>query len=463
MTSLTHLKNNAIQHWTALDESWRFAIALFVVARLLFGLWSWVVFTIQPVAIQNFELSGEPILSVFKLKNSQHSVYLREVNGDVLTFRALGSDFIVDQQTGSVWNISDGRAIQGPSINSVLVTPAKTSTQDIFPYNGVTPYPGIGLAVWQRFDANLYTAIAENGYGNIPGDTHFPPLYPLLIRISQPIFGNAFLAGLFISHLATLYMLKLLYDVFRQWGDRETGRRAILFFVIFPTFFFFFSAYSEAVFMVSVLLSLRCMKTRSWAWAGFWTFCAILIRLQGAALLVPMIYLMYADPPFLRKTSHWAGFIVAGFGGVSYLYLRYVEGTGRLLPTVESEWQARLALPGESYLYAIRTIIAGNSTFIDLLNFIVATLFVILLFRGWRKIPLEYNLFAAVNLFILSIRIVETQPLNSMIRFSLTLFPAFYTLGLAGERPWLRRVITYSSIALSLYLSGQFMIWGWVA
>lgn len=176
-----------------------------------------------------------------------------------------------------------------------------------------------------------------------------------------------------------------------------------------------------------------------------------------------MIYLMYRDAPFLRKASHWFELTIAGLGGLFYLYLRWLEGTVNILPTVESEWQARLALPGESYLYAIKTLLAGHATYIDILNFLVATLFLVLLVAGWRKIPLEYNLFMVCNLFILSIRVVETQPLNSMLRFSLTLFPAFITLGFAGKRPWVRRVIIYTSIPLALYLSGQFMIWGWVA
>lgn len=463
VTALTQFKNTVALRWHSLDESWRYAITVFVIVRILFGLWSWVIFSIQPVAIQNFELAGEQILSVFRVKDSQRYIYRREVNGHLLTFRPLGVDLIVDQQTGTTWEIATGKAVQGQYANLKLIPALNTELQDIFPYFGSRPYPGTWLAMWQRFDANIYATIAEHGYGGITGDTHFPPFFPLLIALLFSVFGNAFLAGLFVSHAATLYLLKLLYDVFTEWGGLETGKRAVLFFVIFPTFFFFFSAYSESVFIVCTLLALRAMKARSWAWAGFWTFCAILTRLQGAALLVPLVYLMYCDAPFLRKVSHWFGLGIAGIAGLFYVYLRWLEGTVSVLPTVESEWQARLALPGESYAYAVKTLFAGHATFIDFLNFLIATLFVILLLAGWKKIPLEYNLFMVINLFILSIRVVETQPLNSMLRFSLTLFPAFFTLGLAGKRPWVRRVIIYTSIPLALYLSGQFMIWGWVA
>lgn len=455
------LKNLA-ELWERIDESWRFAITVFVIVRVFYALWSWVVFTIQPIAIQNFELRGEPILSIFRLVDSQAYVYLREVQGEVLTFQVEDTDRLIDQQTGSRWDISSGAAVEGVYRNTFLGA-ASTKASDLFPYQRTTPHHGIWLSVWQRFDSNIYVSIAEKGYGHIPGDTHFPPLFPLLIRFFQPFFGGAFPAALFISHVATLYMLKLLYDAFIQWGGEANATRALLFLVVYPTFFFFFSAYSEPVFIVCLLLSLRSMQNRTWAWAGFWTFCATLTRLQGAALLIPMLYLMRLDSPFLRRFSHWVGLALAGFSGVFYLYLRSLEGTGSVLPVVESEWQARLALPGEPYLYAVRTILAGRASFIDILNFCVATLFLVLIVAGWKKIPLEYNLFMLFNLLIISIRVVETQPLNSMSRFSLTLFPAFYTLGLAGKHPWARRTILYSSLLLSLYLSGQFFIWGWVA
>src|SRR6185503_4644923 len=120
---MTRFKNNIAQYWHSINESWRFAITAFVIARLFYGLWSWVIFMIQPVALQNFELFGEPILSVFKLENSEAHVYLRKVNGDVLTFQPRDSQHIVDQKTGSVWDISKGVAIQGPYEGSSLSTP----------------------------------------------------------------------------------------------------------------------------------------------------------------------------------------------------------------------------------------------------------------------------------------------------------------------------------------------------
>jgi hypothetical protein len=459
---MPNFTNFFARFWKKIDESWRVAIVVFIAARLFYTAWSWVVFTVMPVAVQNLDLAGQPILTVFSLEDNRGFTYLREVYEDILTFQSAGNDHVIDEQTGSLWIISNGTAIQG-SLEGYTLFPAQTTAQDIFAYYDAAPYSGLWLSMWQRFDANWYVSLAENGYGNIAGDDHFPPLYPLLIRILKPVFGDAFLAGLFISHVATLIALKLLYEMFSEWGEITVGKRALLLFVIFPTFFFFFSAYSEPVFLITVLLSIKSMQSRSWAWAGFWIFCAILTRLQGAALLAPMLYLMMKDRPFLHKFTQLAALMLAGIGGLFYLYLRSMLVTSGAVPFIESAWHARLVAPWQTYGYALQTILSGNFTFIDFLNWSVATLFMAFLAWGWRRIPIEYNLYTAISLLIMLIRIVDTQPLISFSRYSLTLFPVFYSLGLAAENPIARRLLVYTFIPLNLYLSGQFFLWGWVA
>lgn len=462
MTLIALLKSRLIQGWNFLDESWRFATTVFLVVRLFYLLWSWMIITVQPLAVQNIDLFGEPVLTIFSLQNSQSYTYLREINGHTLIFRAAGRDIVSDLQTNSIWNISTGKAIQGFYKGSEF-SPANTLPYEIFPYHNAEPYPGKWLAIWQRFDANWYTTLAEHGYGGIPGDDHFPPLFPLLIRIIKPILGDAFLAGLFVSHLATLYAIKLLYDTFSQLRGNFLAKRATIFWLIYPTSFFLFSAYSESLFLVTVLLSFQHMKKHSWVWAGFWVFCAILTRLQGAALLVPMVYLMWNDRPFLRKPVHWAGLTLPAIAGLFYLFLRSRQVASGAIPFLEPNWHARLTMPWETYWYAIQTLITGNATFIDALNWAVVTVFIVLLVVAWRKIPFEYDLYTIFSLLTILIRIVETQPLISMSRYSLTLFPTFLVLSLLAENQWLQRLIIYTFIPLNLYLSAQFFLWGWVA
>jgi hypothetical protein len=224
-----------------------------------------------------------------------------------------------------------------------------------------------------------------------------------------------------------------------------------------------FSAYTEPLFLVAALLALNAMRARSWHWAGFWIFCAVLFRLQAVALFIPLLYLMWKDGPFLRTFSHWMGLGIAGVSGLLYLYIRSWQGSEQTLPFVETELRARLVPPWQSTGYAIETLFSGNATYIDILNLTVTALFIFLMIWGWKKIPLEYNMYTVFSLLIILTRIVENQPLMSMSRYSLTLFPCFYALSLAADHPYLRRVIIYGSILLGLYLSGQFFLWGWVA
>jgi hypothetical protein len=433
-----------------------------LIARIFYTVWSLIVFSAQPVAVQNFELSGQPVLSIFSVQENQAYVYGREVNGKILTFQPASLQQVMDQETGSIWNISDGHAIQG-SYESTTLPKAKASASEIFPYFGVTPYRGVLLSMWQRFDANWYLSIAQNGYGHIPGDIHFPPLFPVLIRALAPLPGNLFVAGLLVSQIAALFALKLLYDLFNQWGDVAIAKRALFFFIIYPTSFFLFSAYSESIFLVMAVLAFRAMTARSWHWAGFWIFCAILIRLQGVALTLPMLFLMWHDRPFLGRFNHWAGWTIASIAGFLYLYLRSRQAAESTLPFIETNLHARLITPWESYFYAIKTIASGQAAFTDILNFVAATLVFVLVIWGWKKIPIEYNIYTLSSILIIMTRVVETQPLVSMSRYTLTFFPSFYILGLAGNHPWLRRAIVYLSVPLNLYLSGQFFLWGWVA
>ncbi len=51
----------------------------------------------------------------------------------------------------------------------------------------------------------------------------------------------------------------------------------------------------------------------------------------------------------------------------------------------------------------------------------------------------------------------------SMARYVLTIFPVFYILFKVTQNPWVKRAVVYLFFALSLFLSGHFFRWGWVA
>ena len=61
-------------------------------------------------------------------------------------------------------------------------------------------------------------------------------------------------------------------------------------------------------------------------------------------------------------------------------------------------------------------------------------------------------------------KVSDFEALLSASRYVLALFPGFIVLGrLGASRAWVHRLIVYPSIVGLLYLTGQFVIWGWVA
>ena len=445
-----------------LDPAWKFSLGAYLIARVAWTAWSLGIALLFPVVVQNLDLFGAPAMVAFDLGSSARYAFSREVSDAVLTFRAGDPGYAVDTQTRSVWSLRDGRAVSGHYAGWQLAASAYP-VEDIFPYRGVAPETNALLALWQRFDVNWYLAIAARGYGTLDGDVHFPPLYPALIRMFGAMLGgNHFLAALLISNVALIAALVVFYRMVRDLFGAITASRAVAYLLIFPTAFFFFSAYSEPLFLLTALLALRTMQQRVWLWSGFWSFCAILLRLQGIALFLPLAYAVWRARPFDKKIVRAFAFALPAGALVFYLLIRALVGDPSIVPLAETNLHARLAPPWDNYISAVQTFASGRFISADVLNLVVTTLCVVILIVGWRRLPVVFDLYAAASLVILTMRLVETQPLNSMSRYVLTLFPVFIVLGQWGENPWARRAIVYSWFALAFYLSAQFVMWGWV-
>src|SRR5258706_10354529 len=102
MKSATQFTKLPIQYWNKLDQSCRFAITVFLMARLFYALWSWVVLTIQPIAVHYEEVGNQPGVSFLNLYTVKTYTYSREIKGTSLTFRPISKDVVTDLQTGSL-------------------------------------------------------------------------------------------------------------------------------------------------------------------------------------------------------------------------------------------------------------------------------------------------------------------------------------------------------------------------
>ena len=449
---LTSVKNILAR----IDPAWRTALGVFIFARLFYSLWSLIILIIYPLAVQNTVLFGKPVLTAFDLSANKGYVYNRQVTDKVLIFRAAGKR-VMDIQTGSLWDLVTGKAITGIYAGQSFL-PADQSAEGVFPYQGEAADNTPILAVWQRFDTNWYLKIAQTGYSETDGSTAFFPLYPLLIKSFGFILGNNLLAALLVSNAALLGALVLFYKLAVEYLEVGVVRRSLVYLMLFPSSFFFFAAYTEAPFLFLVLASLLAAKRKRWVWAALFGSLAALTRLQGVLMFVPLIYMWW------RQTGGrtWMQAMILGLILLSSLgFLLYTRLS--LIGMYQSTLNAIFVWPWMNIWTAIERLLTRQGTLIDLFNLLVTMFFGILCVVAWFKLPREWFFYSIAMFGAPLFRMTTVQPLVSMSRYVLVLFPLFCLLGKWGEKPGGNRVIVYTGFLAALYFSAQFFSWGWVA
>lgn len=121
------------------------------------------------------------------------------------------------------------------------------------------------LTLW---DGRWYVGLAKNGYSFNPdgqSNVAFLPLYPALLRGVNYITNSYALAGLLINAIALIgavYGLQRLAKIEKL--NLEQGRRAVLFFLLYPTAVFFVAVYTEALFAALAIWFFVCAKEKQW-------------------------------------------------------------------------------------------------------------------------------------------------------------------------------------------------------
>lgn len=447
--------------WRALHPSWKLALGTYLIARVVLSVWSSLILLLFPVLVQNLNLFGVPVLGYFDLIAGQPYAYSRQIDGAMLTFRAGDDGFITDNQTASVWALHDGRAVSGTYAGKALTEPTY-SVEDIFPYRGVLPNRNVLLSAWQRFDTNWYLKIAQRGYAADDGSTVYFPLYPMLIRLVSFFVGDGMLAALIVSNLAAVGALALLYRLSQELFSRADARRTIVYWLFFPTAFFLLAAYTESLFLFLTLGAFLAARHNRWFIAAVFGTLAALTRLQGVLLIVPLAYMLWHE--WRRMHSELKFYILRACALLlipvaTITFLAFANLS--LIASYQSELHARFVMPWENVIASIALLISGQGSPIDALNLIATIGFGVMLFVLWNKLPFEYSLYSLAMFFAPLFRMTTTQPLVSMDRYVLALFPIFMLWGVWGKNPWVNRAVVYLSFPLQLYLCAQFVVWGW--
>jgi hypothetical protein len=133
-----------------------------------------------------------------------------------------------------------------------------------------------------------------------------------------------------------------------------------------------------------------------------------------------------------------------------------------LINSYTGELHARFVLPWENLGTAVAWVFAGKASFIDVTNLVITLGFGAMLIVVWQTLPREYALYAGLMFLTPLFRMTTMQPLVSMIRYVVVLFPVFIVWGRWGRNPWVNRAMVYLSFPMQLFFSAQFVLWGWV-
>jgi Gpi18-like mannosyltransferase len=340
------------------------------------------------------------------------------------------------------------------------------------------------LNTWAKWDSQYYVDIATDGYWYQPeqrSNVAFFPLYPILMRITAKFLGgNLILAGFVVSNLAFLAGLIYLFLLTELELDTGSAQRVVFYLAIFPTSFFYSSVYTESVFL---LLSVACMyyaRRRAWAAAALFGLLASTTRNLGVLLwgLVLWEWLRVQGwrIAWMFRSEAWAGLLsglrqrwvellvisIIPFGLLSYMAFLQ-QNFERPLAFIETQ-----SAFGRENIGPVAVIQKNVTAIIHdevnkgwmtrVWNTITLLLFLALIPYIWIKFGEGYAIFALLQLLV-----PASSTTGSIIRYVLTIFPAFMLIADWGRHRWFDRTLSTAFAVLLGVFTILFASWIFVA
>lgn len=344
-----------------------------------------------------------------------------------------------------------------------------------------------------RWDSLWYVVLAHSGYNSAGGiplsvDPHstaaFFPAYPLAVGLFGGFasLGAAVIAGTLVSLVAFYAGLYVLYRLACLEFGPGVARLAVVLVAFSPVAYFFSAPYTESLFFLLTVSSFYAARTERFALAGILAAVASATRNTGFLLVIPLA-LLYLYPPGapastrhglrallprrrLRADALWL--LAAPLGLVAFgAYLHHIRGDALAWAHVQVGFERHVGAPWQGPLDGLRAAVhAIEGTVAPVFRLPILLDAGFLLFAAaavvgaFRRLPLAYGLYAAVMLIPAFAAPIPGEPLRSLPRFTLVLFPLFiWAAAVLHRHPRLTRVVVPTSALLLVFLSASFAAW----
>lgn len=384
----------------------------------------------------------------------------------------------------------------------------------VLPVPGFVPQAHEGILrfvfdPWQKWDGQWFLRIAQAGYFDDDGSAAFLPAYPWLVRAATKVFGgDALVAACVVSWTAFAGALALLFDLFRADLGEDDSRLALVLLITFPTAFFFHAAYTESLFLLAVAAAFAAARKDLWLLAGAAALVATLTRWTGFALVPALAveaWTRAAHDGSREKGSSWQR-LLSKDGLRSLVRLSPVGLLSAALPALalpivlavldhaiadpwgfnraQRLWERHLAPPWTGLFDGIRVLLPGHAPYLEPLpggfprlaqygggfleahayNLVAALAGLWLAFVALRRVRPSYGTFALAGVVLPLMTPSRLQPLQSMPRFLVVLFPLFMVMAMKLRGRPLGTACVISAFALIQgFFIARFTLWFWVA
>lgn len=311
---------------------------------------------------------------------------------------------------------------------------------------------------WNKQDSLWFLHIAQHGYSPGNASAAFFPGYPVLIRlVGYLCFGHLLVAAYIVSNGALLAALIVLYRLTEREYDTVTARRAVLYLALFPTAFFLFDTYSEALFLLTAVGAIALARQRRWGWAGLLGIGATLTRSIGVAVVLALAAEAIhqtieerAGPRILARRLAASVLPLAGIGGYLLFWQLRFGDWYRPIAVEKIYWGRAFSAPWrtlwEGLTMAWRYGPDGGSGWWTLDFVLVAIGLALGVWVAIRTRPV-YAVYTWASLLFFLFTAWPDRPLMSDPRFLLPIFPLIWPLARLGRRAGLHEAIVAISAA----------------